>query len=291
MPSDKYVVCHLGAHKTATSLLQGFFKSKYKTLYEKEGVSLYPRRKTSKFIGWGEKIKPHTKKFREVITDGLNGNNVVAISNEDALGHPIQAGAPSLYPDAEKYAKDLRHVLKDMDVKISYYIRSQEDYIQSYYLQLVHQGEFYTFNQFLEEKANIEKLSWMPIIEALANTFGEENVFVGYFNSIKKGQKAFLQEFSSTFFPGIDIPIAYGKKHNFSISDRGLQMALRINPLLRKHGGETRRVRDFLQENFSNATEPRPILMTDSFKNEIKERYQEENEYILKKFSMIDRHV
>lgn len=66
----------------------------------------------------------------------------------------------------------------------------------------------------------------------------------------------------------------YETIQNSSISDRGLQLALRMNPLLEPT--ETNVVRRFLQEHFSNRTEPRPNLMAPDLKRELQNRYGDE---------------
>lgn len=66
------------------------------------------------------------------------------------------------------------------------------------------------------------------------------------------------------------------KVHNPSISDRGLHIALRINPLLKPGWDEVGKVRKFLQNNFSNLNEPRPHLLTDAMKDELMELYADE---------------
>lgn len=277
----QYIVCHLGAHKTATSLIQKYFKAT-QTDYKKRGLLFYTRGEISPFIRWGEPIVSEGEELRKYIDQGFanRGIKIIGFSNENALGRPIIPNRDMLYPNHRKYMEALKSALDGYPIKFAYYIRPQHEYIQSYYLQMVHQGKYMTFQQYLSD-IDIGKISWRPLLDSAREVFGAENVYLGDFAAIRNGQNTFLKSFMDTLMPGMaEKKIDYQFRHNSSVSDRGLHMALRINPLLEKPR-ERRLVRRFLQENFSNATGPRPVLMTHELTNELKQRYDEENAALL----------
>jgi len=277
----KTLVAHLGAHKTATSLVQKYFKAKTK-YYRKQGIQFLSREQVSPYISWGDKIVKNGDKFRDYLNEQAAKTTAdhLMFSNENILGRPFP-DREGLYPNHEPIVKSLKAATGAFNTKIVYGIRPQVDFLQSYYLQRVHQGDFMTFNQFLDE-IDLDTISWRPMIECLQDTFGKDNVIVLDFSLIKMGQNKFIQHFLDVSIrPGIVIDEDYDEVHNPSISDRGLHLALRINPLLRK--GETGNVRRFLQTYFSNQTEPRPVLMSESVKADLNARYDAEYQDLITK--------
>ncbi|WP_264214793.1 hypothetical protein [Leisingera thetidis] len=268
------LVAHLGAHKTATSLVQKYFKAKRK-YYLKQEVLALTRGEVSPYISWGDQILEDPGKLNGFLHEkaaAAPGCSLL-LSNENALGRPFKT-RPGLYPDHGKIIDGLPAALEGFRPRIVYSIRPPWEFLESYYLQMVHQGYYQTFNQYIGD-LDLAKLSWTPIIERLQQAFGKENVSVMDFGLIRQGQEVFLKEFISRNLPeGVVPDLEYDAVHNASISDRGLQMALRVNPLLRP--GETGVVRRFLQEHFSNRTEPRPLLMSEQQKSELKARYEDE---------------
>ena len=270
----KILVAHLGAHKTATSLVQKYFKDK-KDYYDDQGVLALTRSEVSPFISWGDQIMENPWKFNKFLHSKAKRatGKYILMSNENALGRPFKE-RPGLYPDHTRIIPAFAKVMHGFQPRIVYSIRPQWEFLESYYLQRVQQGYFLTFSQYVAE-IDLKQISWLPLIAQLREAFGADNVLVFDFGLIRKGQEVFLSEFvKRAISPDVTPDLNYGQVHNASLSDRGLQMALRINPLLKPD--ETGIIRRFLQENFSNLTEPRPTLMSEVMRTELKERYADE---------------
>lgn len=275
----KTVIAHLGAHKTATSLVQKYFKSK-REYYEENGILALTRGSVSPFISWGDRITQEPQGLNNHLKSAATRTDCeyIFLSNENALGRPFTS-KPGLYPNHRPIIEAFPNAFEGFSTRIVYTIRPQWEYLESYYLQRVHQGYYLTFSQFLDD-IDLTEISWLPLVDRLRSVFGAENVQVMDFSLIRKGQDVFLREFirrniSSEVIPDLD----YDETHNASISDRGLQMALRVNPLLKQ--GETGVVRRFLQQHFSNRTEPRPVLLSDTLRSELIARYQGEYDFII----------
>jgi hypothetical protein len=275
----KILVAHLGAHKTATSLIQNYFKDK-KKYYLGQGVYPLARDEVSPFVTWGERVIKEAGKFNAFLRGHMEKTtaNYLLFSNENILGRPFK-DHPGLYPEHSRIIDALPKVFEGMSPRVVYSIRPQWELLESYYLQKIHQGDFMTFNQFVDG-IDLTKLSWVPVIEKLRDTVGVDNVKVLDFGLIRQGQEKFISEFvSHCLSPSITPDLDYDTVHNPSISDRGLHIALRINPLLRQ--GETGIVRKFLQTHFSNLTEPRPLLMNETMRSELKQRYADEYAHLV----------
>lgn len=285
--SEKTVICHLGAHKTATSLIQKYFADKRKE-YRKLGVSAIPREDISKASSWGTKVVSNPKALRNLVSSHLDrdGIDYALMSYEDMLRRPFIDEETGLYPRRHQPLQAMADALKGYKVKLVYFIRPQVDFVPSYYVQLIQEGGYFTFEQFLE-KQDLDQLSWQPVVDSFVKTFGEDNVHIGDFRTIKEGQEKFLKRFVEALMPGVDGDYEYGSVHNVGLSARGLHIALRINPLLKRDKAtrETRKVRNFLQENFSSLNEPKPVLLSEEVREQLM-RYSGEYDQIIKRYGL-----
>lgn len=296
------LVLHLGAHKTGTSLVQRYTANRPVDMAEMRAVAL-SRDVLASCISWGTITREHPERLREAVrTAGqarfaipqpsgvrrrllgrrTNSIRTVIVSNENALGRPF--GDPgSLYPTAAANAQGLHRSVGEFTPRIIYYIRSQEEFVESYYLQTVHQGGTATFDQWLHS-VDTTAISWVPTIEALADAFGPSQVVVRDFSEIRQGQNAFIASFLRTCDPDVNPTVDYERPHNLSISQQGLDLALAMNPLL-VTAEDRRETRKFLQAHFNNTTGPRPTLLSEDAKSVMRARYDSENRDLLRRFT------
>lgn len=128
-------------------------------------------------------------------------------------------------------------------------------------------------------------LSWAPLYHGLCDALGKENVLLKDFGGqIRNGQSGFLSDFFGSFmhvdaekFDGFEYPV----RRNPSVGDLGLELALQINPHL-KCRKDKRAARNFLQQYFSNADFPRPLLFRDDEKQMLKSSYAAENAELIR---------
>lgn len=297
MRDEGTVVLHLGAHKTGTSLLQKYMLHRPREL-ARLGMVQVPRSRCNDLIGWGGIPRKNPELLREALTQPFQDTSLwsraaqvrpqrhpswplvppavrtVILSHENSLGRPFRRNEPGLYPDARACAKGLHAAAGDLNVRIVYYIRSQESFVESYYLQTVHEGGTRTFDEWLAGM-DISTISWAPAIEALVEYFGENRVVVRDFTEIQKGQHQFIANFLRTCDPSAHPAVHFPSRRNTSISQQGLDLALVMNPLLAKD--QRRTVRNFLQANFNNTSGSRPVLLSPANKEALHDRYSAEN--------------
>lgn len=281
----KALVLHLGAHKTGTSLIQKFIRDNAK-LCAKAGIASILRAETDRTIGWGrtKEIDAGKGDLRAYIDAAdKKGFEYFVLSHENALGRPFDAqkGSSRIYPYAFNRATTLRDALDGYPIKLIYYFRSAAAFVESYYLQTIHEGDHTPFKTWRRNTGR-PSLSWRPLYDDLCQVFGVENVTPKVFNDeIAKGQSAFLQSFFEAFMDPPPDPATlnnfeYAPIRNSSIGEKGLEIALAANPLLTS-GTERKLMRKFLQANFSNQTHTRATLLgeskiaeiTDAFKDDI----------------------
>lgn len=271
-------VLHLGAHKTGTSLIQKYLRD-HPEERERLGLGLIPRSDMNHLIGSGQQLVEHPGRLRDRLeTETAQPWTAVVASHEDALGPPFDHRVgPGLYPRAAATARllaDLCAEVGDAEVRIVYYVRPIEDFLESYYLQTVHQGGTRSFEEWVGD-LDLEAIRWQPVVDALDAAFGPERVLLGDFREVAHGQSPFLRWFLER--AGLPAPddIDYPAARNRSLSDRGLRMALSVNPLLETRE-ERKATRRFLQGHFNNHVEERARPMPAGLRERLAEQHGEE---------------
>lgn len=256
------VVVHVGAHKTGTSLIQKFLRDRPDQLAAAH-VRLIGRSDTNDYIGWGQPLIENPGYLRSRIIEEMTaaGDGTVIASHENTLGRPLEAGNPRLYPDARERCEALATALAGLDHLVVFYLRRTPAFLESYYLQTVHQGAYHTFDEW---KMNypVDEMTWLPVVDDIIGTFGEDRVAIGDFDEIRNGQSAYVEGFLDRIGLGNRMVVDYEALRNPSISGRGLDLALRINPYLRT-ARERKQARVFLQRRYNNVEFPRPVLFGD----------------------------
>jgi hypothetical protein len=267
------VVIHVGAHKTGTSLLQRYFNDDpLKT--RARGISNITRDDASRLVGWGDLLHERPELLANRLrTELAMRPSVVFMSHENTLGRPFLPDRPGLYPNAAWCADALAKACDGFDPHIVFYVRPVADYLESYYLQTIHQGASHSFEEWYDTLSGPHR--WTPVVQALDDAFGADRVHVGDFTEINVSQNQFLEQFMTR--AGIPQPptVNYEPVRNPSVSARGLEIALAINPHL-KTAAERKAVRLFLQKHFSNQVEDRARPMAEELRRSITEESAEE---------------
>jgi hypothetical protein len=279
--SSQILVLHFGAHKTATSVIQRYLRDNPE-LMEENKIAFLLRSESDGLIGWGGNVlDAGIARLRAKIDDAFDsGAAYFILSHENTLGRPFKRDVNGLYPNREGPLKKLAEAFSIYPKRVIYYIRSQEEFLESYYLQKIHEGGTQTFKQW-SRQINVESLSWRPVIESLQRAFGSNEVVVKDFAvEMANGQQEYLKRAFATFHQNLEpsrfSDFEYSPLHNISIGTKGLEIALAINRFAQTPEERTK-VRHFIQRNFSNLQYPRPTLLSEEEKGRIKEFYAEEN--------------
>ncbi len=269
------VVYHLGAHKTASSLLQKFMRDNPDVL-RGHRIAYLGRSEMNDCVGWGKRLLKRPEILEDRIAELLADHrcDTLVTSHENTLGPPITEAGAHLYPRGPEIVEQLARVLGRWSSKVIVYIRPQDEFVESYYLQRIHQGAHVSFTAWLEQ-VDLSALSWAPVVDAIREHFGPQHVEVVDFGRIRQGQNAFIADFFRRIDPALEITPDYRPIRNASISDKGLRIALAANRHLRADW-ERKAMRTFLQRHFSNQTSPRPVLLTPDQRMQLRERYAAE---------------
>jgi len=242
-------VLHVGAHKTGTSLIQKFFRDEVAPAATLP-IAVVGRADTNRLIGWGQQLEQRPERLRKRLEGELRTKQYVLVSHENTIGRPFDPEVSGLYPHAERLSKALLDISDPFDPLVVFYIRPLADFVESFYLQTVHQGSTSSFEEWF---ATIDHtaLTWTGVVEAMEKSFGPDRVVVGDFREIADGQNRYI----SSFFrlTGLPMPdkVRYRPVRNASVSVKGLELALQMNPFLETKE-QRRAARTFLQSHFSN---------------------------------------
>lgn len=279
MAREKVAAFHIGAHKTGTSVLQQYLKRQAAALAGQR-LNVLTRAELGKYVSWGEALVESPERLVGRLTEFMADSrfDVLFGSNENALGRPFLRGARGgFYPRGPRNIRALARTIRgDCRPRIFLSVRPQADFLESYYLQTVHEGSSISFRRWLDH-IDLDRLSWHPLVQALNDWFGPENVHIIDFRTISDGQDVFIRRFLSALGDRYDHQVRFTATVNRSYSEKALRMALAANPYL-AGSPDRAALRRFLQQHFSNVDYPRPVLLTDEERRSITDRYADEYE-------------
>lgn len=295
-PSRRKIHFHIGAHKTASSFLASNLRACEAGLSQ-QGLGVVLRKHVFETpfaqevieVAHGTRapgvISPAARKSLRELLARKPGD--VLVANEDLL---CRLNVQDFYQNIGAAVRHIRAMEPEAEARFILYIRRQSDYLESVYMQFVQVGRALKFPRFMKRAASVD-LSWLRIVEDLADAAGRENIAVRPFETIRDGDTAFLQDFLRLC--GVSDPEAFsvvpeagrGRAANRSYGDLGMRLARRANPLLETKK-ERRAFRKFLQENFSTATHPRAELLSLVEREEIQDRYASSNQTLFARFDL-----
>lgn len=265
------VFLHLGAHKTATTLLQRTLFINREYLQDK-GVQIILLRQTVQLLGsWASGLCEDPSVLSEALADlKKSGAKKVIISCEDLLGMPFKRGVKGLYPTSPKRFSALAKALAGHDVTSIVYIRPQDEFLESWYLQTINMGNFHSFEDWLK-LIDQNSISWKTVIDNVRMSLRPGKVIVEDFRNIRKGTEEFVMRFLAHLEIPYPLKIPKSETHNVSLSEKGLKIALLVFPFL--DNAERITMRKFLQSKFSNKDLPRPELLSAAEKQSLAARW------------------
>lgn len=285
----KTLYLHVGAHKTASSFLQSIIKEKRGKLESDEGITCLFRaemqeleffKKIKKINKTGIDLEPTSKDFGSV--ERLKKSDKVLITNEDFLS---SLNPENFFKNTSAKLKYVRALFPEYEIKLILYIRNQVEYLQSCYTQYIHIGRSVSFYDFIGNPG--KEVDWYDVCKEISESASVSKLeVIPYEVIIKNGE----QEFLNIFLRLLDVKKEYtidskkfdGRISNRSYSALAINIANKINPLLEE--GDKKKLRVFLQKNFSTATHEKMKFFTKEEEDKVYGKHIESNKKVFSEF-------
>lgn len=289
------IVVHIGAHKTASTLLANALRADRKRL-RKTDVSILFRgaMKEMEFFKELNRIKRGRVKNGETLpSDSAKQEiemllkekvGVLVLTNEDLMS---ELDFDKFFPQPEASAKYMVDVFGGRKLKLVLYVRNQIEYIESIYIQKVQVGKAGTFDEFIS-KGLPTNLDWYSIIKCIQKLSDDVEIVVVPYESIHSGVDRFYQNFLT--IAGVPEPESFavdksssgGRRANRSFSSKAIEIFNLVSPVLDEK--ELSEMRVFLQDKFSIEHYPRPRLLNNEQKKQVSNMYKDSNKRLFDEF-------
>ncbi|WP_141703356.1 hypothetical protein, partial [Methylobrevis pamukkalensis] len=195
----RQVCFHIGAHKTASSLLQTLMNANRAT-FETADCEIVRRRDLV--------ATPFFEDLHAHLESGVQEPSEAALSDIARLEHSSRARMiitnedivkfvrpPGFYDQAPEAIRFFRTCGLGGDYRVILYTREQSSYVESVYVQLIQLGSTMTFPEFWENWKRVN-LSWSSVAERLVEFLGPDAVTVIPYESIRRlGTEGYFREF------------------------------------------------------------------------------------------------
>ncbi len=222
---------HIGTHKTGTTTIQNALKIVGNKSLEEGWKYLKAPRIARKFMR-AEKYDPGlVNKFQTELEKLLQQEESIElpISRFVMSSEELSGLATKGYQNSSIMASMLREATKQYKVKLIVYLRRQDDFVESMYTQIIHQGGSCSFKEFLAGYEGIDALNYSRILQDFRAYFGDDNLIVKSYH--EASERGLLQDFSEVINSVVLSKVRVERK-NPSYSFHALNIARVSNPQL-----------------------------------------------------------
>ncbi|MEX0426254.1 hypothetical protein AB3X52_01390 [Nocardioides sp. DS6] len=294
------IYLHVGAHKTGSTYLQhclynspAFFAAQDCTLVTHPDFpdGTPPPEVIDDIVQWRRNpLDVPAPESLARFLDHLKGlpTKSALWTYEGFLGEMNLSVTPALYGRAPGIVRSLGELLDGTPTKIAFTVRSFPDYIESSYKWVIRNNRSIRFERYLDS-IDLDRLTWRPAVEALRNTFGDDNVLVTSYEAYRADSPAGNHQILRHFF-GSDVDLSQfnnldNVEHNRSPNAKALEFARLVHAALRRAEVMTledrryvnKRLVGFINDTFTAELDPEPPLLMDAdLKRELHARYVKE---------------
>lgn len=194
------LVLHIGMHKTGSTSLQRFFV-RNRVLLRMLGIT-YPQAKDAN----GRRLPKHNDLFQAISHEKDKGtaHPVLGPSSRliENLARTVERNgttvisAEGLSGEDPAFAKAFAPVRGRLPVKVVVFLRRQDDWVSSFYKQMVRSREVREsrgFESFLSGKSTREHLDYLQLLNWWADALGEESIRVEIYKPCTRPLPVFLR--------------------------------------------------------------------------------------------------
>ncbi|NOY35810.1 MAG: hypothetical protein GXP44_02735, partial [bacterium] len=165
---------HIGTHKTGSTAIQRALDKADKSLKTEKIInisSVFTAEYRKLANGNAVDFSGARSKLRK-LKDGYSPSHKFVVSQEQFSGDLSKS-----YRDSPLIAEKLCELAKDFDVHLVVYLRRQDAFLESSYAQFIHQGETWSFEEFLE-KVGAFSFDWHSFLGNYAKFFTKDKMIV-----------------------------------------------------------------------------------------------------------------
>lgn len=235
---------HIGTHKTGTSAIQASLNLNRNRL-RRQGVIFLgcPHEKFNPLMR-ATQIEPTMVAAMKDFFDKriTNDSARYLLSWEGLSGDPYNG-----YTNSPVVAETIHQASQGLDARIILYLRRQDDFIESLYTQLIHEGGSESFKDFIS-RLDEPMFNWQRLVDSFAARFGHKRIIVRpYSKSALPTSTSLFEDFFSIL--GVDSGSLRFSENllskNSGYSRQALELARQCNPWLQPQ--EQRQLRMLLR--------------------------------------------
>ena len=277
----KNLYLHIGTHKTGTSAIQMTLHNINDTLksmdyrWIEESYWLYKRftpEEINGVVSYIESLTLFPQRNLIFSSEGYSGG----------LAHDVAI--------VEQKAEILGKILSGFNVKVILYLRRQDQFIESMYSQGIHEGNCYTFEQYINEAIDYKNLDWQKLIDIFALHFGDKNIIVRPYEQNQFYQNNIINDFFSCIGLKDKIQFSQLPKFNKSYSHRSVRIARYMNSILSTQE-EKDQIRSILQNIDTKEVFDKHVYMKPEKRQEIMKYFEDSNTHVSRNYFHQDHNI
>ena len=178
---------YIGAHKTATTHLQGILQSNREALHKHHIKLSTPDtiRETwmSSFLDYCNTENSHTLEY---LRSELPSDKTWLIAEENFSGVSYDLQIYSgIYPHLERRLRSFKHIFESTEIEVFFSVRSYASYYRSSYLEVVRNKGYIPFSHFYN-KSRFESNNWVSVIKQFVSVFPEQKITLWRYEDLKQ---------------------------------------------------------------------------------------------------------
>jgi hypothetical protein len=285
------LVLHAGAHKTGTTMIQKALAEIAPELASR-GVHYvdYHAMKAPGVLSYLHPVDADEVRRKAVVgffraLSERHGAGTLLLSSESIFSYAnlwqVSRGR-HFYGDIRHSAQRFADLGLFDDIRIVYYVRRQDRFLNSVYLEYVKSGVVdVPFERFYRQ-VPLAELSWKRLLGTMADVFGERNVLVGMFEDIRLGEREYLAAFLGKVGVDVEPPALDFSTANRSLPlvayERAMQAYPQLDPDARRALGRQ------LQKQHSSRDLPAADFIDEALREEIMRPHREDNLDAIQRF-------
>jgi len=178
---------YIGAHKTATTHIQGIFEHN-KTILKAQNIKISTPTELRKswlklFMDCCHK---NQRAYMAQLKDEAPKNGIWILSDENIVGTPYEfmVSNEGMYPNIKKRLLLLKELFPDTKIELFFALRSYETFYRSTYLEVVRNRGYIPFEKYYDKK-KFTKNSWKTVIEMFTDVIPQEQITLWLYEDIK----------------------------------------------------------------------------------------------------------